>query len=78
MRGSIWGLPDASRWEYDVGLIRNQERQHYTRGRAENARVENGVLVIEARREPYENAEYTSPRRTRIESPVPADSAVDM
>src|SRR5262245_54983396 len=54
------GLPDATRWDYEVGLIRNNERQYYTRARSENARVENGVLVIEARRERYEGADYTS------------------
>jgi beta-glucanase (GH16 family) len=54
------GLPNALRWDYEVGFIRNQEKQYYTRRRAENARVENGVLVIEARQEPLEGAEYTS------------------
>jgi beta-glucanase (GH16 family) len=54
------GLPDAGRWDYEVGLVRNNERQYYTRSRQENARVEDGVLVIEARRESYQGAEYTS------------------
>jgi beta-glucanase (GH16 family) len=54
------GLPDASRWDYEVGLIRNNERQYYTRERAANARIEDGVLVIEAHREPWEGAAYTS------------------
>ena len=54
------GLPDSRRWEYEVGFVRNKERQYYTRDRRENARVEGGMLVIEARREPYETAEYTS------------------
>jgi beta-glucanase (GH16 family) len=54
------GLPDASRWDYEVGFVRNKERQFYTRRRPENARVEKGMLVIEARREVYENAQYTS------------------
>ena len=27
------GLPDAARWDYEVGLIRNNERQYYTRDR---------------------------------------------
>ena len=54
------GLPDAGRWEYEVGLIRNKERQYYTRDRAANARVEDGMLVIEAHRERYEGADYTS------------------
>jgi beta-glucanase (GH16 family) len=54
------GLPDPAKWDYEVGLIRNKERQYYTRGRTENARLEGGMLVIEARREPFEGAEYTS------------------
>lgn len=39
----------------------NQEAQYYT-GRSENLRVENGNLVIEARKEQYENNAYTSAR----------------
>ena len=54
------GLPDPGRWGYEVGLVRNHERQYYTRDRAANARIENGLLVIEARRERFENADYTS------------------
>jgi beta-glucanase (GH16 family) len=54
------GLPDSTRWGYEVGMIRNQERQYYTRARPENARVENGTLIIESRREPYDTAAYTS------------------
>lgn len=54
------GMPDAARWDHEVGLIRNQERQYYTSRRPENARVEDGMLVIEARKEPHEGAEYTS------------------
>ena len=54
------GLPDAGRWNYEVGRVRNNERQFYTRDRLENARVEDGMLVIEAHREPYQGADYTS------------------
>ena len=39
----------------------NSEKQYYT-GRTENLRVEDGCLVIEARKEDYEGAEYTSAR----------------
>ena len=44
------GLPDTSKWSYDVGGHGwgNNESQYYTQNRPENARVENGVLVIEA------------------------------
>ncbi len=54
------GLPDPSRWDYEVGMIRNNERQYYTRERANNARVSNGMLIIEAHRERFQNADYTS------------------
>jgi beta-glucanase (GH16 family) len=54
------GLPDAGRWDYEVGRIRNNERQYYTRERATNARVQNGTLIIEAHRESYQGADYTS------------------
>ncbi len=43
------GLPDAARWAYEEGYIRNQEMQYYTRARAENARVADGHLIITAR-----------------------------
>lgn len=49
------GLPDPTRWTYDVARNRdgwyNNELQYYSAGRRENARVEGGRLVIEARRE---------------------------
>jgi beta-glucanase (GH16 family) len=45
------GLPSSQRWDYEQGFIRNGESQYYTRARKENARVENGMLIIEARKE---------------------------
>lgn len=54
------GLPDAGRWDYEIGRVRNNERQYYTRARTMNARVEDGLLVIESHRESYEGADYTS------------------
>ena len=58
------GLPDPSKWGYDVGGHGwgNRELQYYTQNRTQNARVENGVLVIEARREAFQNRNYTSAR----------------
>ncbi|HWH71204.1 MAG TPA: glycoside hydrolase family 16 protein, partial [Candidatus Sulfotelmatobacter sp.] len=52
------GLPDAAKWDYETGFIRNNEAQFYTRARQENARVANGMLVIEARKEPFKNPEF--------------------
>jgi beta-glucanase (GH16 family) len=47
------GLPDPNKWSYEVGFIRNQESQYYTQARLENARIEKGQLIIEARKEEY-------------------------
>ncbi|MDX1913093.1 MAG: glycoside hydrolase family 16 protein [Saprospiraceae bacterium] len=63
------GLPDSAKWGYDRGDgcpalcgWGNHELQHYTVGRLENARVENGHLFIEARREKTGSSEYSSAR----------------
>ena len=58
------GLPDPAKWGYDVGGHGwgNKELQFYTERRKENARVENGLLIIEARRDAWEGHEYTSAR----------------
>ncbi len=61
------GLPDPAKWDYETGFVRNNERQLYLRGRTENARVEGGCLIIEARNERYRNPAFepaaTSGRR---------------
>lgn len=54
------GLPDSAKWTFEHGMKRNNEAQYYTNKRKENAWVENGNLVITARKEQYKNAEYTS------------------
>ena len=59
------GAPDPTKWDYEEGYVRNKEKQYYTRARLENARVENGCLVLECRKEPFETrtggvAQYTS------------------
>jgi len=46
------GLPDPKKWTYEVGFVRNKELQYYTVGDSKNARVENGNLVIECRKDP--------------------------
>jgi len=54
------GLPNPAKWDYDTDRNAqgwfNHELQYYTRDRAENARVENGRLIITARRERLTNA----------------------
>lgn len=54
---------DESVWNYNIGGNGwgNNEKQYYT-SREENIRVNNGMLEIEARKEQYENNEYTSAR----------------
>ncbi|MGA2429766.1 MAG: glycoside hydrolase family 16 protein [Candidatus Acidiferrum sp.] len=66
--GPNGSLPDPAKWTYDLGGggWGNQELESYT-NRAENARIENGNLVITARKENYEGSdqvtrEYTSAR----------------
>jgi beta-glucanase (GH16 family) len=49
------GLPDPARWDYETGFVRNNEQQLYTRARLENARIEGGRLIIEARKEQMKN-----------------------
>ncbi len=58
------GLPNASNWRYETGGHGwgNQELQFYTAERSKNARVEDGVLIIEAHRETYSGKRYTSTR----------------
>lgn len=43
------GMPNQKDWVFETGYLRNKEMQYYTKARHENARVENGNLVIEAR-----------------------------
>jgi beta-glucanase (GH16 family) len=66
------GLPDATKWVHDTGRNRdgwyNNELQYYASNRAENARIENGRLLITARQERLSSApdfggqNYTSAR----------------
>jgi beta-glucanase (GH16 family) len=66
--GENGSLPDASKWTYDIGGNGwgNHELEYYT-NRRENARIEDGKLVITARREAYTGPDgakfnYTSAR----------------
>ncbi len=54
------GLPDATKWGNEVGLIRNNELQYYTSRRLENSVVDKGNLLIIGRKESFESANYTS------------------
>ena len=63
------GLPDSTKWGYDVARgcpqncgWGNNELQYYTAKNTNNARVENGMLVVEARKENIADAKYSSAR----------------
>ncbi|NQT21139.1 MAG: glycoside hydrolase family 16 protein [Planctomycetes bacterium] len=52
------GEPDDSKWTREEGFLRNAELQLYTPAGADNVRVENGMLVIEAIKERIRNPAY--------------------
>jgi arabinogalactan endo-1,4-beta-galactosidase/beta-glucanase (GH16 family) len=54
------GKPDPECWDYERGFVRNQELQWY---QPDNARCENGLLIIEARRERVPNPDHHSGSR---------------
>ena len=54
------GSPDSAKWSNEVGFVRGKEAQFYTKNRLENVRIVGGNLVIEARKESYKSAKYTS------------------
>ncbi len=62
----INGLPDTSKWGYDVGSPYNgwgnNELQYYTDARPENVMISEGVLNIIVRKEDYKGLGYTSTR----------------
>jgi beta-glucanase (GH16 family) len=59
------GQPDPEVWAHDIGNWGwgNNEPQYYTEGRLENARVEDGRLIIEARKD-REDGGWSSARLT--------------
>jgi beta-glucanase (GH16 family) len=65
------GAPNPNRWGFDLGDGSeeglpgwgNEELQYYT-NRPDNATIQNGVLLITARAESFEGAQYTSGRLT--------------
>jgi len=50
-----YGVPDPKNWDYETGFVRNRELQWYTPA---NARVNQGLLVIEGRRERVANPQF--------------------
>lgn len=60
---------DSLKWSFETGTgcpnlcgWGNNESEYYTINRSENARVEDGNLIIEARKEDFNGAKYTSAR----------------
>lgn len=51
------GVPDSSNWMYENGFVRNHEFQWY---QPQNARCENGKLVIEAKKVEQLNPSYVA------------------
>ncbi|MEN9358880.1 MAG: hypothetical protein RL095_415 [Verrucomicrobiota bacterium] len=51
-------VPDPKIWKHEIGFVRNKESQYYTQSRRENCRIENGCLILEARKEPFPNADF--------------------
>ena len=49
------GRPDPKNWQFENGFVRNHELQAY---QPDNARCENGMLIIEARKEQRPNSHY--------------------
>jgi len=49
------GPPDPKNWTFERGFVRNEEAQWY---QPENAHCENGLLIIEARKERVKNPNY--------------------
>lgn len=49
------GPPDASKWTFEEGFVRNQEQQWY---QSENAFQQDGFLIIEGREEQKANPNY--------------------
>jgi len=54
---NYFGKPDSTFWRYEKGFVRNQEIQWY---QPDNANCANGVLLIEGRREQFNNPKYDS------------------
>jgi beta-glucanase (GH16 family) len=47
------GLPDATKWSYERGYVRNRELQYYTTERKENAEVKGGFLHLVVRNDSF-------------------------
>lgn len=55
------GVPDSASWNFEHGFVRNNELQWYQDA---NARCEDGLLVIEGRKEKFKNPNYKPESRS--------------
>ncbi|MCL4143656.1 UNVERIFIED_CONTAM: hypothetical protein GTU68_015614 [Idotea baltica] len=53
------GKPDATKWIYETGFIRNEELQYFTDS-LKNVRQEDGNLIIEAYKEKISNNDFVA------------------
>lgn len=53
------GKPDSTKWAFEYGLKRNQEKQYYVDS-LKNARVEKGILILETHKEKIKNDAFVS------------------
>lgn len=51
------GKPDPAKWTFEIGQLRNHEKQYYTDS-LKNARVENGNLIIEGHKTRFPNPNF--------------------
>jgi beta-glucanase (GH16 family) len=51
---------DPSKWNFEVGYVRNKEKQYYTENRFKNCRIQDQKLILEAHKEAYRGYNYTS------------------
>lgn len=58
---NIGSSPDETKWSFEEGFERNHELQWYQR---ENAFIENGILIIEGRKENKPNPNYQPDARS--------------
>jgi beta-glucanase (GH16 family) len=54
---NIDGSPNKKNWDYEVGFVRNNEKQWYQK---DNAYCKNGFLIIEAKKEQRANPNFIS------------------
>ena len=69
------GLPDSSKWDYEDGFIRNNEKQFYTVKRKENVFVQDGFLTITGRKETFINPHYEELKEKNVDLAYPSNYA---